>query len=267
MKRSPFLAAVRAAFALATILAFTAPLQAQDKPPLLVFAAASLKNALDEVNAAWTKQTGVEVRVSYAATSALAKQIEQGAPADVFLSADLRWMDHIEKAKLIRAGTRVSLLGNSLVLITARDSKQGEVKIGRGYDLAGLLGDGRLSVAATESVPAGRYARAALEKLGIWPSVAKKLAEVENVRAALVYVSRGEAPLGIVYSTDAAADPNVKIVGTFPGDSHPAIIYPAGVIAASKNPAAEAYRKYLTGPEARKTFIKHGFTAQAGSSS
>ncbi|MCC6948739.1 MAG: molybdate ABC transporter substrate-binding protein [Bradyrhizobiaceae bacterium] len=267
MGRSPFFTAARLAFVLAAALAFTAPAQAQDKPPLLVFAAASLKNALDEVNAAWTKQSGVEVRASYAASSALAKQLEEGAPADLFLSADIPWMDHIEKKNLVRAGTRGNLLGNSLVLIAPKDWKKGQVKIGPNFDLAGLLGDGRLSVGAVASVPAGRYAKASLEKLGIWPSVEKKLAEAENVRAAMAFVSRGEAPLGIVYSTDAAADPNVIVIGTFPGDSHPPIIYPVGVMAASKNPAAESYRKYLAGPDARKTFIKHGFTVQSGSSS
>lgn len=266
MKRSPFTAAACLAFVLAAALSLS-PAQAQDKPPLLVFAAASLKNALDEINTAWTRQSGVEVRASYAATSALAKQMEEGAPADVFLSADLRWMDHVEKAKLIREGTRASLLGNSLVLVAAKDSKQGDVKIGENFDLAKLLGDGRLSVAGTESVPAGRYAKAALQKLGIWPSVEKRLAEAENVRAALAYVSRGEAPLGIVYSTDAAADPGVKIIGTFPGDSHPPIIYPVGVLASSKNPAAGAYRKFLAEPAAKKIFVKHGFTVQGGSAS
>jgi len=267
MKRSPFLAAVRAAFALAAVFAFTAPSQAQDKPPLLVFAAASLKNALDEVNTAWTKQSGVEVRASYAASSALAKQIEEGAPADLFLSADIPWMDHVEKKNLVRAGTRANLLGNALVLIAPKDWKKGQVKIGPNFDLAALLGDGRLAVGATASVPAGRYAKASLEKLGVWGSVEKKLAEAENVRAAMAFVSRGEAPLGIVYSTDAAADANVVIVGTFPGDSHPPIIYPAAVLATSKNAATESYNKYLAGPDARKTFIKHGFTVQAGSAS
>lgn len=267
MERSPFFAAVRVAFALAAVIAFTPPSQAQDKPPLLVFAAASLKNALDEVNAAWTKQSGVEARTSYAASSALAKQLEEGAPADIFLSADIPWMDHVEKKNLIRAGTRANLLGNSLVLIANKDWKKGAVKTGERFDLAGLLGDGRLAVGATASVPAGRYAKASLENLGIWPSVEKKLAEAENVRAAMIFVSRGEAPLGIVYSTDAAADANVIVIGTFPGDSHPPIIYPVGVMAGSKNPAAETYRKYLGGAEARKTFIKHGFTVQGGSSS
>lgn len=266
MKRSPFTAAACLAFVLAAALSVS-PAQAQDKPPLLVFAAASLKNALDEINTAWTKRSGVEVRASYAASSALAKQLEEGAPADLFLSADIPWMDHVEKKNLVRAGTRANLLGNALVLIAPKDWKKGQVKIGQNFDLAALLGDGRLAVGAVASVPAGRYAKASLEKLGIWPSVEKKLAEAENVRAAMAFVSRGEAPLGIVYSTDAAADPNVVIVGTFPGDSHPPIIYPVGVLASSKNPAAGAYRKFLAEPEAKKIFVKHGFTVQGGSAS
>jgi molybdate transport system substrate-binding protein len=266
MKRSLFATAARlcAAIALAAAMFLPSPAGAQDKPPLLVFAAASLKNALDEVIDAWTKQSGTAVRASYAASSALAKQIEEGAPADLFLSADLQWMDYVEQKKLIRAGTRQSLLGNSLVLVAGKDSKLGDVRIDDKLDLAKLLGDGRLSVAGVEAVPAGRYAKAALTKLGQWASVEKKLAEAENVRAALVLVSRGEAPLGIVYRTDAAADAGVKVVGTFPAGSHPAIVYPVGVIDSSKNPNAEGYRKYLSGAEARKLFEKHGFTIVAG---
>jgi molybdate transport system substrate-binding protein len=267
MQRSPFFAAVRAAFVLAASAASVLPTNAQDKSPLLVFAAASVKNALDEVNAVWTKQTGVAVRASYAATSALAKQIEEGAPADIFLSADLRWMDHVEKAKLIRDGTRAPLLGNSLVLIAARNWNKGETKIGVNFELARMLAGGRLAIADTESVPAGRYAKAALEKLGLWGSVQKQLAQAENVRAALAYVSRGEAPLGIVYSTDAAVDPDVKVIGIFPADSHPPIVYPVGVLASSRNAAAGAYRQFLEGSEAKDIFVKHGFTVQGGPSS
>ncbi len=267
MKRRPFPATrISFAIALAAILSIPLTATAQDKQPLTVFAAASLKNALDEVNAAWTKQSGVEVRASYAASSALAKQIEESAPADIFLSADLQWMDYVEKKSLIRAGTRQSLLGNSLVIVTAKDSKIENLTVDEKLDLAKLLGDGRLSVAGIEAVPAGRYAKAALTKLGLWASVEKKLAEAENVRAALVLVSRGEAPLGIVYSTDAAADTGVKIVGTFPAGSHPAIVYPVGVIESSKNANVNAYRKYLSSGEAVGIFKKHGFTIASGSS-
>jgi molybdate transport system substrate-binding protein len=266
MKRTSIWAAGRIslAFALAAVFAFPHAAIAQDKQPLTVFAAASLKNALDEVSGNWSKQSGIEVRTSYAASSALAKQIEESAPADLFLSADLQWMDYIEKKNLVRAGTRQSLLGNSLVIVAAKDSKIGNLAVNDKLDLAKLLGDGRLSVAGVEAVPAGRYAKAGLTKLGLWAPVEKKLAEAENVRAALALVSRGEAPLGIVYSTDAAADKGVKIVGTFPADSHPAIIYPVAVLNGSKNAQAESYRKYLSSPEAVEVFRKHGFTISAG---
>jgi molybdate transport system substrate-binding protein len=266
MKRSPFTAVARLCAAIALAATFSLPqsANAQDKPPLLVFAAASLKNALDEINETWTKQSGVAARASYAASSALAKQIEEGAPADLFLSADLEWMDYVEKKNFIRPGTRQSLLGNSLVIVATKDSKIGDVKIDEKLDLAKLLGDGRLSVAGVEAVPAGRYAKAALSKLGLWTLVEKRLAEAENVRAALALVSRGEAPLGIVYSTDAAADKGVKVIGTFPAGSHPPIIYPVGVVASSKNPGADDYRKYLSGAAARTVFQKHGFTIVAG---
>ncbi len=253
-----------AAFALAGILVVSSQANAQNRQSLTVFAAASLKTALDEVNAAWSRRSGTEVRTSYAASSALAKQIEQGAPADIFLSADLQWMDYIEKNNLVRAGTRQNLLGNSLVIVTAKNSKIGDLIVDEKLDLSKLIGDSRLSIASVEAVPAGRYAKAALSKLGLWVSVEKKLAEAENVRAALAFVSRGEAPLGIVYATDAAADAGVKIAGTFPAGSHPAIIYPVAVLTASKNSAASDYGSFLAGPEALAIFVRHGFTIIGG---
>jgi molybdate transport system substrate-binding protein len=248
-----------------TALAFAplAPARAQDRPPLLVFAAASMKNALDEVANAWTKRSGIAVRTSYAASSALAKQIEQGAPADLFISADRDWMDYVEAKKLVRAGTRHDLLGNALVLIVPKDAAIRSVDVTADFPLARLLGDGRLAVAGTATVPAGKYAKAALIKLGAWDSVEKRLAEAENVRAALAYVARGEAPLGIVYATDAAAEPSVKIVGRFPDGSHPPIVYPMAIPAESRHAAAEALRHYLAGPEARPMFERHGFTVLA----
>ncbi|HEY7608783.1 MAG TPA: molybdate ABC transporter substrate-binding protein [Alphaproteobacteria bacterium] len=254
------------AFALfAALFALAAPLpaRAQDKPPLLVFAAASLKNALDEIATAWTRGSGVAVRISYASSSALAKQIEQGAPADLFLSADRDWMDYIDAKKLVRAGTRHDLLGNSIVLIAPKDGATANVTIAPGFPLASLLGGGRLAVAGTATVPAGKYAKAALEKLGVWAAVEQRLAEAENVRAALAFVARGETPLGVVYATDAAAEPSVKIVGRFPPDSHPAIVYPMAILAESKNPAAEGFRRHLAGPEAKAIFERHGFTVFA----
>src|SRR5262245_48866018 len=195
------------------------PIQAQSGE-LVVFAAASLKNALDAINAQWQKETGKKATISYGASPALAKQIEQSAPAQMFISADLDWMDYVAQRNLIKPETRSNLLGNRIVLIAHKDKAQ-PIDIKPGFDLAKALGDGRLSMANVDSVPAGKYGKAALEKLGVWGAVANKIAQAENVRAALLLVSRGEAPLGIVYQTDAAADPNVKIIGTFPEDTHP----------------------------------------------
>jgi molybdate transport system substrate-binding protein len=226
---------------------------------LLVFAAASLKNALDDVNARYQRETGRRVVVSYAASSTLAKQIEAAAPADVFIAADLDWMDYLAQRRLIRAETRANLLGNRLVLVAPREETR-EITIRPGFPLASLLGDGRLAVANPDAVPAGKYGKAALEHLGVWASVQGRLARAENVRAALALVSRGEAPFGIVYQTDAAADPKVRIVGFFPEDTHPPITYPAAVTAPSGNPAAAAYLAYLRSAAARPLFERQGFT-------
>jgi len=223
-----------------------------------VFAAASLKNALDAVNTQWQKQSGNEATVSYAASSALAKQIESGAPADVFISADLAWMDYLAKNKLIKDETRANLLGNRLVLIAGQGAA--DVDITPSFDLAALLGDGRLAMGAVDSVPAGKYGKAALEKLGVWPSVETKIAGAENVRAALLLVSKGEAPYGIVYQTDAIADPGVKVVGTFPEDSHSPIVYPIGITADSNNPDADAYVDFVKSDDAAALFKAQGFT-------
>ncbi|MQX92686.1 molybdate ABC transporter substrate-binding protein [Sinorhizobium meliloti] len=245
--------------ALGVVLAGTAFAPAQAAEKVTVFAAASLKNALDAINGEWLKQTGKEAIVSYAASSALAKQIEQGAPADVFISADLAWMDYLADKKLIKADTRSNLLGNHIVLVSGK-SDAPAVEIEPGLDLAGLLGDGRLAMGAVDSVPAGKYGKAALEKLGLWPNVAGKVAGAESVRAALLLVSRGEAPYGIVYRTDAAADANVKVVGTFPEDSHPPIIYPVAITADSRNADAAAYLEFVRSPEAAALFQAEGFT-------
>jgi len=230
-----------------------------DKPSVTVFAAASLKNALDKIGADWTKETGVEVKVSYAASSALARQIEQGAPADLFISADLDWMDYVAKEDLIVADTRQNLLGNRLVLVAASNWSKGDVDLKPGVDLAAVLGDGRLAMGEVTSVPAGKYGKAALEKLGAWNGVSAKVAGAESVRAALALVSRGEAPLGVVYKTDAAADPKVKIVGTFPADSHPPIVYPVAKLKDSKSANADALLKRLTSAPARSAFEAAGF--------
>ena len=236
-----------------------------------VFAAASLKNALDDVDQAFTRKSGVRVVASYAASSALIKQIENGAPADVFVSADLDWMDYGARHKLIKQDTSVDLLGNQLVLIAPKEAgiplpyhppqaENGRIGvIGPGFDLARLAGDGRIVTGDVRAVPIGKYAKAALEKLGLWASVAPKLAMTENVRAALTLVARGEAALGIVYATDAAAEPNAKVVGMFPADSHPPIVYPAALTAAAKPPAAQ-YLAFLRSAAARAVFQRYGFT-------
>ena len=235
-----------------------APARAQGGD-VVVFAAASLKNALDAVNAQWQKETGKSAKISYAASSALAKQIEQGAPAQMFISADLDWMDYVEKKNQIKPESRSNLLGNRIVLIAPKDKAQ-PIDIKPGFDLAKVLGDGRLSMANVDSVPAGKYGKAALEKLGVWGSVSSKIAQAENVRAALLLVSRGEAPLGIVYQTDAAADPNVKIIGTFSEDTHPPIIYPIALTASGNNPDAAAFLEYIKSAKAKPLFEAQGFT-------
>ena len=239
--------------------------QAQDS--VVVFAAASLKNALDEIAATWSKDTGKPApKISYAASSALAKQMEQGAPADMFISADLDWMDYVAGKSLIKADTRFNLLGNKIVLIAPKESKTTTLAIS-GADLAKALAGGRLSMANIDSVPAGKYGKAALEKLGAWNAVKASIAQAENVRAALLLVARGEAPLGIVYSTDAAAEPTVKIVATFPDDSHPPIIYPAAVTKDTKSSDAAPFLDYLKSPKARPSFEKQGFTVLVKSNS
>lgn len=224
--------------------------------PVTVFAAASLKNALDEVGAEYDKAGG-EVRFSYAASSAIARQIEQGAPADVYVSADSDWMNYLAERKLIVAASRRDLLTNRLALIAPADSKVA-LKVGRGMPLAKALGTGRLAVAGPD-VPAGKYARASLTALGVWGDVSSKLAQAENVRSALQYVARGETPLGVVYDTDAKVEPKVRIVGLFPDGSHPKIVYPAAVVAGSNNPDAARFLAFMSTPRAAAVFRKYGF--------
>lgn len=236
----------------------TAPAAVTDKT-LTVFAAASMKNALDDIDAAYTAKTGVKISASYAASSALAKQIEQGAPADVFVSADTDWMDYATQKKNINEPTRVNLLGNSIVLIAPKDSKIDNVAIGPGFDLAQLAGDGKIATGDVKAVPVGKYAKAALEKLGAWTAAEPKFAMAESVRAALTLVARGEAGLGIVYATDAKVEPGVKIVGTFPADSHPPIIYPVAATTTAKSETSD-YLAFLRSSAAKTILEKYGFT-------
>ena len=227
-----------------------------------VFAAASLKNALDAVGASWKADTGKDTILTYAASNALAKQIEEGAPADIFVSADLNWMKYLSDKGLTVRTSEINLLGNEIVLVARKDSKV-ELKIENEFKLEVALGGGKLSMANVDSVPAGKYGKAALEKLGVWASVEPSIAQSENVRAALKLVDLGEAPLGIVYATDAKADADVKILDRFPADSHPPIIYPAGIVTASKNAGAAEFLKYLQSTKAKAIFEAQGFIVLA----
>jgi molybdate transport system substrate-binding protein len=211
------------------------------------------------VNARWQKETGKSATISYAASSALAKQIEQGAPAQMFISADLAWMDHLAGKNLIQPDTRANLLGNRIVLVAPKDQAQ-PVDIKPGFDMVKVLGGGRLAIANVDAVPAGKYGKAALQKLGVWNSVSDRLAQAQNVRAALLLVARGEAPAGIVYQTDAAAEPNVKIIGVFPENTHPPIIYPVALTANATDPDAAAFLAYVRSSAAKPLFQAQGFT-------
>jgi molybdate transport system substrate-binding protein len=242
----------------ALLLAIGLGLPAAAQGQVTIFAAASLRNALDGAAAEYAKETGTPAaRISYGASSALARQIEQGAPADLFISADADWMDYLASKRLIRAGTRVDLFTNRLALIAPKDSTV-KLAIGRGFPLAQALGAGRLSMAGS-GVPAGKYGEASLIALGVWDQVKDRTARGENVRAALQFVARGEAPLGIVYDTDALAEPQVKIVGLFPQSSHPKIVYPGAAI--TDNARAKAFLAWLHGPKGAAAFKPFGFVA------
>ncbi|KLJ00972.1 molybdate ABC transporter substrate-binding protein [Luteimonas sp. FCS-9] len=251
---------LRAWLLTAALVVATLPAFAQS--PLTVFAAASLKESLDAAAAQYERETGQPVRVSYAASSALARQIEQRAPADVFVSADLEWMDWLAQRKLIDPGSRRNLLGNSLVLVAPAGSRAQPFALDARSDLLPLLGErGRLSLALVASVPAGKYAKAAFESFGTWDALRPRVAESDSVRAALALVARGEAPLGVVYGSDARAEPRVKVLATFPADSHPEIVYPVARVAASGQPhQADAFVRWLDGDAASEIFRRHGFT-------
>ena len=243
---------------LLTTLSLVSPLaRAAD---LLVFAAASLKESMDGQARAFEVKSGHRVIVSYGASNALARQIEAGAPADVIISADVDWIDYLETRRQLAPATRVDLLRNALVLV-APSSSTLALDIEKGFPLARALGDGRLAMANPDAVPAGKYGRLALQSLGAWASVERNIARAENVRAALLLVARNEAPLGIVYATDALADRRVKVIGTFPASSHPAIVYPAAVVAAStKSAAARELLGFLNSADAGRIWTSHGFT-------
>ena len=243
--------------AIAIVFAGTTAAAAQEAKAILVYGAASLANALDELSQAYTAQSHVPVKGSYAASSLLARQIEAGAPADVFFSADTEWADYLDQRKLLQSGTRRNLLGNRLVLIAPAASGV-QVKIAPHFDLSGALGGGKLATGDPDSVPVGRYAQVALTKLGVWNQLTSNLVRAENVRAALAFVDRGEASLGIVYQTDAQADPRVRVVDVFPQDSHPPITYPVA-LTASAQPGAAKYLAFLESGDGVKIFRKYGF--------
>jgi molybdate transport system substrate-binding protein len=236
----------------------TAGNAAEDSGTVLVFGAASLTNVLDDLGKAFTEKTKVPVKSSLAASSVLAKQIEAGAPADVFFSADLEWMDYLEQRKLLKPGSRHDVVGNSLVLIAPADSTV-TVKIEKGVDLGAALGpQGKLATGDPDSVPVGKYAKAALEKLAAWDKVSGQIVRAENVRAALAFVARGEAPLGIVYKTDALAEKKVKIVAVFPADTHPPITYPIA-LTTHGGAGAQQFVDFVRSKPAGEIFHKYGF--------
>jgi molybdate transport system substrate-binding protein len=230
---------------------------AEESRPVLVFDAASLTDVVGEIGHVFAERAHVEVKSSPAASSVLAKQIEAGALADVFFSADLEWMDYLEERQLLRPGSRHDVVRNRLVLIAPADSKV-RLKIGPGFELTKALAGGRLATGDPDSVPAGKYARAALAKLGVWDSVSSRLVRAENVRAALAFVARGEAPLGIVYRTDALAEKRVRIVDVFPEDTHPPIIYPIALTAGA-SPAGQRFFDFVISAAARPIFSRYGF--------
>lgn len=252
---------IRAGLCLLALMLSAGNLHAAEKtPPLTVFAASSLKESLDEIAVAYQEANGRKLRISYAASSALARQIERGAPADVFLSADLEWMDYLQRRKLIDTPSRRNLLGNTLVLVAPAKGNVTPLALRPGVDLLARLGArGRIALGLTASVPAGKYAKTSFVSLGIWDSLQPRVAEAESVRAALMLVARGETPLGVVYASDAQAEPAVRVVATFPEATHPPIVYPVARIAASRSPDAVAFVRWLATPAAAKIFRTHGF--------
>lgn len=248
------------ALAVAAIAILAPPTHAAEPRPLTVFAAASLKESLDAAARDYEAATGQRVRVSYAASSALARQIEAGAPADVFMPADTDWMNELQSKGRIDTATRRNVLGNSLVLIVPGASRTIRIALVRDVDLTRHLGrDGRIALALPASAPAGKYAKAAFIHLGVWSAVAPRVAEAENVRAALMLVARGEAQLGVVYASDARVEPRVRVVATFPARTHPPIVYPVARIKASTHPHATSFARWLASPPADRIFKRYGF--------
>ncbi|HTV33775.1 MAG TPA: molybdate ABC transporter substrate-binding protein [Methylocella sp.] len=236
-----------------------APAAQTEEKPVVVFAAASLKTALDAIAADWKAHSGKSVSIVYQSSDTLANQIKTGeSPADIFISADIKWMDYLEHAKLIQVKSHRNLLGNQLVLIEPADATE-TIEIKKGFDLAGATGDGKIAVCTIASCPGGIYAKEALESLGVFSKVKGKLAQAQNIRGALSFVARGEAKFGIVYASDAKAEPKVKVIGTFPASSHSPIVYPAALVDSSTNPDAPSFLAYLGSKAAAKIFTEQGF--------
>ena len=249
---------LRAAFTLIVLFAsFLAPASAQTTP-VTVFAAISLKDALEEAAKAFIASDGTEIRFSFASSATIAKQIENGAPADLFASADLSWMNYLVEKNRVKSATRTNLLGNRLVVVAPFASPLKELELTPEAYLK-ALGDGRLAMGDIKSVPAGVYGKSALEKLGLWSTVESHVAQTENVRSALLFADRGEVPLAIVYATDAKVDPNVKIVANFPADSHEPIIYPFAVTSTARGEGADRFLNFLKSPAGKAIFEKYGF--------
>ena len=257
MKILKYPATFLAAWVVAMVQIGTVHAAAPKQPELLVFAAASLTNALGDLSTDWQKTSGVTIKLSFAASSVLARQIEAGGKADVFISADQEWMDYLQTRGLIEKPTRRNLVGNRLVLIAPADSKI-ELRIAPGFPLASALAGGRLATGDPDTVPVGRYARSALTSLGLWDEIQDRLVRADNVRSAMMFVARGEVPLGIVYTTDALADQKVRIVDTFPANTHTPITYPAAVVDGAHS-EAQPFIAFLGGADARDTWKKYGF--------
>jgi molybdate transport system substrate-binding protein len=251
------LIARRLFLALALLVLGTAQAADSGKPELLAFAASSLTNVLEDIGSAYTKETGQAIKFSFGSSATIARQIEGGARADIFFSADIEWMDYLEARNLIDSKSRRNVVSNRLALIAPADSKL-ELKIVPGFALGAALGSGRLATGDPDYVPVGRYAKSALTTLGVWNEVAYRVVRADNVRSALMFVARGEAPLGIVYETDARTDKRVRIVDLFPVSSHLPITYPAAATAGAK-PGAQSFVEFLRGPAAREIFVHHGF--------
>ncbi len=244
-----------------TVQSASLPAAERKQPQILVFAAASLTDALQDIGAEYEKTSAVRVKMSFDASSNMARQIEAGAPADVFFSADTQWMDYLQSRNLIEVASRRNVVGNHLVLIAPAGS-QIKLKIAPHFPLAAALGDGRLATGDPDSVPVGRYARSALTALGVWDEVAARIVRAENVRAAMMYVDRGEAPLGIVYASDALVDKSVRVVDSFPANTHEPIVYPIALTKSAQGEAA-GFITYLMSPRGYEIFVKYGFTQPA----